>query len=62
MKGSPGTSMCRGVEKVRRRDPKKKGTKENRRAIRTYTEVAHFPTPREGQLRSRAPDLVLQSS
>lgn len=54
--------MCRGVEKVRRRDPKKKGTKENRRAIRTYTEVAHFPTPREGQLRSRAPDLVLQSS
>lgn len=62
LKGSPGTSMCREVEKVRRREPQKKGTKEIKRAIRTYTEVARFPAPRGGQLRSRAPALVLPSS
>lgn len=28
LKGSPGTSMCRGAEKVKQRDPKIEGTRE----------------------------------
>lgn len=62
LKGSPGTSLCRGAEKVKRRDPKKERTRECKRAIRTYTEAAHSPTLRGNQLKSRAPRLVLQSS
>lgn len=62
LKGSPGTTMCRGVEKVKRRNPKKERTRKCKRAIRTYTEAAHSRTLRGSQLKSRVPDLELQSS
>lgn len=62
LKRSPGTTMCRGVEKVKRRDPKKERTRKCKRAIRTCTEAAHSCTLRGSQLKSRPPGLVLQSS
>lgn len=47
LKGSPGTSMCSGVEKVKQRDPKKRQQRSAREAYEPTQRQLTSPHPEE---------------